>query len=181
MSSVHTLPLHGDSLSQASPWDEIDEAGSGLHIDDFITTVTGLAGNALRRHVTLPYAEQFGLSVSEWRMLSVLADSRELPFSELVQRSATDKGQVSRTLRLMEERSLVTLRTEGVIPRKKVLCRITPEGLALYEQIMPIARRRQAEMIRQLSVEERRAIYGALRRLREMCGSTPAQSDDSQF
>jgi DNA-binding MarR family transcriptional regulator len=181
MSSLQTLPTHGDSLSQACPWDDVDEAGSGLAVDDFITTVTGLASNALRRHVTLAYAEQFGLSVSEWRMLSVLAEARDLPFSELVQRSATDKGQVSRTLRLMEERGLVALRTEGVIPRKKVLCRITPEGLTLYQQIMPIARRRQAAMIRQLGRQERRALYGALRRLRELCGNQAAHPEDSQF
>lgn len=181
MSSPPTPPSTGDSLSHACPWDDIDEAGNGLAIEDFITTVTGLAGNALRRHVTLPYAEQFGLSVSEWRMLSVLAEASELPFSELVQRSATDKGQVSRTLKLMEERGLVTLRTEGVIPRKKVLCRISEEGRTLYEHIIPIARRRQAAIIRQLSLGERRAVYGALRRLRELCGTAAAQSDDSQY
>ena len=179
MSSLQHLQAPPDSLAQACPWDEIDEAGSNLGIDDFLTTVTSLCGNALRRYVTLPYAEQFGLSLSEWRMLSVLADAGELPFAELVVRSATDKGQVSRTLRLMEEHGLVSLRTEGVIPRKKVVCLITPEGRALYERIMPIARKRQAEMIRQLSPQERRAVYGALRRLRGMCGNL--SETDSTF
>jgi len=169
-------PLPGHEQA-ACPWDDLDESGSALTVDDFLTTLISHAGNALRRTITLPYAEQFGLSVSEWRMLSVLAQARQLPFAELVRQSATDKAQVSRTLRLLESRDLVAIQAEGLTPRKKLTCLITQGGLALYGQVMPLAQRRQAAMIRQLSAEERGAVYRALKKLRALCASPDGEGD----
>jgi DNA-binding MarR family transcriptional regulator len=160
-----------DSSQQPCPWDDLPEDGVGLSVNDFITTRVVLAAHALKRGITLQYAEQFGLSMSEWRMLSVLAHAGELPFAELVQRSATDKGQVSRTLGPMQERGLVQLRAQA--GSKKVDCLITEAGRALYDQVMPLARRRQASMIRQLAPQERRAVYGAMKKLREWSGGLP--------
>ena len=106
--------------------------------------------------------------MAEWRVLSVLAEAREVPFGELVVRSATDKGQLSRMLRVLQERGLVELRNEAA---KKVTCVVTGAGKTLYDQVMPVARRRQAEMIRQLAPAERRA----MRKLRELCGAAGAE------
>jgi DNA-binding MarR family transcriptional regulator len=153
----------------ATPWTELDEVGTGLTVDAFITTLMSQVGNALRRVVTLPYADQFGLSVSEWRVLSLVAHARSLAFSELVQQSTSDKALVSRTLKLLETRGLVELRSEGNTPRKKVFCSITPAGNALHGEVIPIARRRQAAAIRVLAPAERDAMFRALVKLREYC------------
>ena len=102
-----------------SPWAGLEEGGASLAIDDFLTTMMSHASNALRRAITVPYAEQAGLTVSEWRMLSVLAEARQLPFMELVTRSAADKAQVSRTLRLLESRGLLSLHAERVTSSMK--------------------------------------------------------------
>lgn len=151
------------------PWETLDEEGNGLVVDDFLTTMLSQLVNALRRTVTLPYAEQFELTVPEWRLLALLAHARQLPFAELVVQSTSDKALVSRTLRLLESRGLVKIDAEGNTPRKKLICSITPQGLALHEQVMPLARKGQAEVIRLLEPEERRAMYQALRKLHGLC------------
>jgi DNA-binding MarR family transcriptional regulator len=163
-----------DSTAQPSPWDDLDAAGSGLLVSDFLTTLVITTGNALRRTVTVPYTDQFGLTMPEWRVLSVLAEARELPFTELVVRSATDKGQLSRTLRGMQERGLLELRSEAA---KKVTCLVTRSGLALYRKVMPVARQRQAEFIRQLSPLERRALYGVMHKLRDSSGASTSEAE----
>jgi hypothetical protein len=99
-------------LSQAgepagNPWTALDEAGSGLTVDAFLTTLMSQVGNALRRTITVPYADAAELTVSEWRLLALIAHAGELPFSALVVQSTSDKALVSRTLRLLEERGLV--------------------------------------------------------------------------
>ena len=152
----------------------MDETGSGLTIDSFVTTQMSRVGNALRRTITVPYADQFGLTVAEWRMLSVLAEARELPFPKLVALSATDKSLVSRALRLLEARDLVEIEAEPGAPRKGLMCRITPAGLRMYGQVMPMARQRQAAMLRVLTREERQVMYRALRKLHGYC----LQGDD---
>lgn len=152
-----------------SPWDELDADGAGLSVEDFLTTVVSLASNALRRTITLPYAQQFGLTMPEWRIISVLAHAGQLRFTELVVRSATDKGQLSRTLRTLQSRQLVAIRSQSD-GTKKLDCMITRKGRALYEQVMPVARREQASMVRKLEPNERRALYEALKKLTELCG-----------
>ncbi len=161
--------------AKASPWADLDEAGSGLSVNDFLTTVLSRAANALRRTITVPYADRFGLSVSEWRMLSVLADARTMSFADLVVESVTDKAQVSRTLRLMEERALVRVVNEGINPRwKQMQIHVTQDGLALYQKVMPAARRAQAAMIRKMTPAERVATHRALTTLRKICEDTKA-------
>jgi len=160
-----------------SPWANLEEGGASLAIDDFLTTMMSHASNALRRAITVPYAEQAGLTVSEWRMLSVLAEARQLPFMELVARAAADKAQVSRTLRLLEGRGLLSLQAEQLGARKWQTCRISPLGQALYEQVIPLARQRQAAVIRQLSADDRMVLYRALKTLRRI-GEAAAEGRD---
>lgn len=166
--SEQTPPI--SPLDEApTPWHELDESGTGLTVDAFITTLMSQVGNALRRTITLPYAEQFGLSVSEWRLLSLVAHAQRVAFSDLVLQSSSDKALVSRTLKLLEGRGLVALEAEGNTPRKKVYCVITERGQELHSQAIPIARARQAAAIRALPVEERDAMYRALLKLRAYC------------
>lgn len=136
-------------------------------------------GNALRRTITQPYAEQFGVTVSEWRLLSLVAHAGELPFAELVVQSTSDKALVSRTVRLLEQRGLLEIRAEGSTPRKKLTCLVTPAGAALHAQAIPVARQRQAEMICVLSPEEREGLYLALKKLGEHCLAPSSETRDS--
>lgn len=168
MSTDFDQPLDVSSLPPG-PWDSLDEAGTGLSVEHFLTTTVSRVGNALRRTITVPYADAFQITVTEWRMLSVLAHAHTLPFARLVTASATDKALVSRTLRLLETRGLVAMSSQGHTPRKKLQCTITPEGQALHDRIIPIARQRQASMLRVLSPQERRVVYQALNKLHQHC------------
>ncbi len=160
-----------------TPWSTFDEAGSSLTVDAFLTTLMSQVGNALRRTITVPYADAAQLTVSEWRLLALIAHVGELPFSTLVVQSTSDKALVSRTLRLLEERGLVALRAEGSTPRKKILCAITEAGQQLHDEVMPVARRHQAAALRVLTQQEREVMYRALHKLRSYCENGGAAAD----
>lgn len=158
------------------PWDGLTPEGTGLDVHDFLTTQFSYTSNALRRAITLPYAERFDLSVSEWRLLSVLAAAGSLAFPDLVVESAADKAQVSRTLQLMTKRGWVVVETPPS-GRKGMMVHLTPEGQALYERVMPEAQRTQAAMILTLSAHERRTLYEVLRRLRAQCADAQGREE----
>jgi DNA-binding MarR family transcriptional regulator len=164
----------------ASPWVALEESGARLAFDDFLTTMMSHATNALRRAITVPYAEQAGVTVSEWRMLVVLAEARQLPFMELVARAGADKAQVSRTLRLLEGRGLLSLQPEQQGSRKWQTCRISPHGQELYERVIPLARRRQAAVLRQLAEDDRVVLYRALKTLRRIGDTAGARTAGSR-
>ena len=153
----------------SDPWSNLDEAGNGLTVNDFLTTMLSQLVTALRSSVTEPYATQFDLTVPEWRILALLAHGEPMSFAELVKQSTSDKALVSRTLRLLEDRGLVTLQSEGTTPRKRLACTISEAGAALHAQVIPLARRGQASVIRLLSPEERRGLYTGLRKLHGIC------------
>ena len=154
-----------------TPWTELDESGEGLTVDAFITTLMSQIGNALRRTITVPYAEQFGLTVSEWRLLSLIAHAGRIAFSDLVLQSTSDKALVSRGLKRLEARGLVLLQGEGNTPRKKIYCQVTPEGEALHTEAIPIARAAQATAICAIAPEDRDAVFRGLTALRDYCVS----------
>jgi len=153
----------------ASPWTELDEHGSGLSVDNFITSWMNQLSHALRRTLTLSYAEPFGVSVAEWRMLAFIAHEGRLSFAQLARLSSTDKALVSRTLKLLEQRGLVQLQASGRGRASKLLCRLSPAGLDLHDQMIRVARERQAAMLRVLSPTERQGLYEALNKLKAEC------------
>ena len=178
--SIPPSPLPVPSTPAGNPWTHLDEAGSSLTVDAFLTTLMSQVGNALRRTITVPYADTAGLTVSEWRLLALVAHAGELPFSALVVQSTSDKALVSRALKRLQAKGLVDLQGEGNTPRKKIFCRITEQGETLHAQVMPLARASQAAAIRTLPEDERNAMYRALMRLRAHCEQAATLSAEQE-
>jgi len=147
------------------PWTNLDPSGEGLVVHDFITTRLSALMTALRRQVTMPYASDFGLSITEWRVLSLVAHAGTLPFSDLVVQSTSDKALVSRTTRKLEERNLIEINPESKASKKRIACSITPDGQAIYDKAIVIARKRQAEILCTLTRDEREALFSTIEKL----------------
>ena len=156
-----------------NPWRDLTPDGEGLIVHDFITTRLSTLVGLLKRKLTLPYATQFGLSVSEWRVLSLLEHAGTLPFGELVEQSTSDKSLVSRTIRLLEEKGLLTISPESEHAKKKIACAITSKGQELCEEALHIARRRQAEILCTLPSDERAVLYDAIQKLQKAIMAVP--------
>lgn len=154
------------------PWETIAEDGSNLAVEDFLTVpIVRLA--AYMRRFPAAYAEPFGLTLPEWRLLSTLDFHQTIPFGRLVSISSTDKALVSRTVQALEKRGLLKRLADPGGHRKKVECAITPAGHQLVETIMPIARRRQAMLLNQLGRQDRVRLHGLLKKLERICEDTP--------
>jgi DNA-binding MarR family transcriptional regulator len=165
-------PRQRSSSKTSSPWASVPRSGSHLNVEDFLTFRLTRLSNALRTNLTKPYLEEFGLSLPEWRLLALVARFAPMRFSEVTARSSMDKGQVSRTLRVMAKRGLTkmkTIRERGSRSTEAlaapVMVSITPKGTALYKAVLPVARRRQAEMLLALSETERVALYSTIDKL----------------
>ncbi len=150
---------------EISPWHHLDPSGEGLVVHDFLTVKLSALVSSLKRKVTASYARPAGLTVPEWRLLSLIAELGVISFGALVVQSTTDKAQVSRTVKALEERGLVSIVPETEQDRKRLACSITPAGQALHDQVIGTARRMQAEVICQLSAQERDHFFRALARL----------------
>jgi DNA-binding MarR family transcriptional regulator len=149
---VASAASHNDDES-VNPWTHVEPDGSNLTVAAFPTTMIVTLGNALRRTVTVPYAEAAGLSVPEWRLLSLMAHYSPVSFSAIVGYSGSDKALVSRTMRLLEERGLIEVRPDAAGSKKKLDCVITRAGRALNKKVIRVAQERQAKVLQALTEE----------------------------
>src|SRR5690606_3178632 len=62
----------------------------------------------LRRAGTLAQRRRFGLSEIEWRIMTQLGDAAPLSLNGLAERMTQDRGQLSRAVKAMVGRGLVT-------------------------------------------------------------------------
>lgn len=162
----------------------MSRSGSHLNVEDFLTFRLTRLSNALRSNLTKPYLEQFELSLPEWRLLALVARFAPMRFSEVTTRSSMDKGQVSRTLRVMANRGLTKMKTikdrgsrSTEALAAPVMVSITPKGTALYKAVLPVARRRQAQMLLTLTESDRIALYSIIDKLFATLGNGEGVAD----
>ena len=187
MNKAIQKPQQRPSRSDAKtcPWANISRSGSNLNIDEFLTFRLTRLSNALRTNLTKRYLEEFGLSIPEWRLLALVTRFSPVRFSELTTRSSMDKGQVSRTLQVMTKRGLTKMKVvkqrgsrSAAALAAPVIVSVAPRGKALYRQVLPVARQRQSEILRQLSEADRLALYAILDKLFALVGTTAVDSSD---
>lgn len=133
--------------------------------------------------MTKRYLEEFGLSLPEWRLLALIARFSPLRFSELTTRSSMDKGQVSRTLRVMSKRGLTKMKAlkRGTAYAEAlaapVIVSVTAKGKGLYKSVLPTAQRRQAEVLLTLKDAERVQLFDTLEKLFATVGTAGMAGD----
>lgn len=172
------------SSKSSCPWAPLSRNGANLNVEDFLTFRLTRLSNSLRNNLTKPYLEEFELSLPEWRLLALVTRFSPLRFSELTQRSSMDKGQVSRTLRVMTDRGLTKTRVIAQRGSRSsealaapVSVAVTAKGKSLYKHVLPVAQRRQAQILEVLSQSERLALFSTIDKLYTVIGDASAEND----
>ncbi|MEY4760180.1 MAG: hypothetical protein RLZZ200_36 [Pseudomonadota bacterium] len=161
-----------DTIHELCPW--LDPGGQGEKLDfhQFPTFMMLRLATLTKSTLSRSYLDPHGVSLPEWRLLALVARHGSLMFSEITTGAAMDKGQVSRTLKSIHAKGLVTLdsipsddrpRHSSISPRLKVS--ISGRGKDLYDLILPASRSWQARFLDKLSAEERQVFHSVSLRL----------------
>ncbi len=110
------------------------------------------------------YAEPYGLSVTQWRVMAALGRFAPLTASEVGLRIVMDKVAVSRAVAGLMKRGLVERATDQEDRRREPL-RLTAKGRTMHDEIVPLALEYEAELYQALSAEERRTLNALCDRL----------------
>ena len=84
-----------------------------LDLDRYVPALITFIANKLSRSATVVYQKRFGVNVTEWRIMSLLAIEPAISAARICSVIGFDKGPVSRTLAVMEKRGLVSIRRTG--------------------------------------------------------------------
>ncbi|MBX3207825.1 MAG: winged helix-turn-helix transcriptional regulator [Labilithrix sp.] len=139
-------------------------ARSRLKLEEFLPYRLSLASNVVSQVIGQAYEKLFALKMPEWRVMCVLAESKELTQQEIVGLTQMDKVTVSRAAQVLERRELLR-RVPNVEDARSLRLSLTPTGRDLYRRVVPAALTLEAEVLEGLGPREVRALNALLRRL----------------
>jgi DNA-binding MarR family transcriptional regulator len=137
-------------------------SASRLQLDKFLPYRLSVLANVVSTAIAGAYAQRFGLSIPEWRVLAVLADAPNLSAAEVAQRTAMDKVAVSRAVASLLRARRIERRMARADRRRSVL-RLSASGERVYAQVVPFALAYESELLEPLDARERATLDRVLR------------------
>jgi DNA-binding MarR family transcriptional regulator len=137
-------------------------------LERFLPYELSVTANRVSRLFARRYADAFGLSIPEWRCMAVIGRFTLISATAIAERTAMDKVKVSRAVAALLAKGLIR-RSPHPGDRRLALLAFTARGRRIYEQIVPLARRTEAELMEVLGPADRAALSAMLNRIAARC------------
>lgn len=133
-------------------------------LDRTITHRLHLLSKVTDRVTQQAYETEVGIPISEGRCLAAIGSFEPLSVNDLAQRANLNKGQASRSAQTLVDQGLVLKQASDTDGRGVVL-RLSAAGRPVWERLMAVIHRRNAEITACLSTAESRQLGKLLDRL----------------
>jgi len=143
-----------------------DTASQALSLAEFLPYQLSITSNAVSNRIAEVYRSEFGLKVTEWRVMAVLGDSGPLTQRSLTNLTLMDKVAVNRACKVLEARALISRKANTDDGRSHLLA-LTGAGWKVHDRIVPMARAMENRLLEPLDDAERQVFISLLRRLRD--------------
>jgi DNA-binding MarR family transcriptional regulator len=155
---------------------EAADAGTGptLDLNRYVPAFVTFIANKLSNSATVFYQRNFGVNVTEWRIMSLLAIEPGIQASRICHVIGFNKGPVSRTLSTMQKRGLVAIRTAPGDGRSHSIS-LTARGRTTHDKVIVAALDRERRLLSCLNKDERETLTELLRRIHENLGAVTRQ------
>ncbi|UFZ02877.1 MarR family transcriptional regulator [Bradyrhizobium ontarionense] len=149
-----------------APPREPEGQGLTLDLDRYVPAFITFIANKLSNSATAFYQRNFGVNVTEWRIMSLLAIEPGIPASRICSVIGFDKGPVSRTLALMKGRGLIAIRNDPEDGRSHSIS-LTAKGRATHDKVIVAALERERRLLACLDKNEQEVLIALLRRIHD--------------
>ncbi len=141
-----------------------DTSSADLPLSSFLTYRITLLSQLVGRATARWHHRNSGLNLAEWRVMATLGFFGDMSPGDVSAQAMIDKAVVSRVKAALLKQDLIFDRPDGQDSRKRIMG-LSEEGRRLYDQVLPKARERQAELMAQLSDEELATISACMDKL----------------
>jgi DNA-binding MarR family transcriptional regulator len=145
---------------------EAQTAQVSANFEHYVPAYLSWIANKLSHGASVHYTQVFGVGIEVWRCLVVLAVEGPIAAQEVSRVVGMDKASVSRCLKQMHARGLITLEIDAS-DRRMHAATLTRQGRALHDRILGIARERERAFLSVLSKSEQETLIALLRRLHD--------------
>lgn len=127
---------------------------TAFDLDAFLPYRLAKLANRVSRGFSAEYSASFGLSIPEWRVMAHLSQSDAVSVRELHLMADLEKSKASRAATRLEAAGLIEKRISPT-DRRLVELSLSPKGQAMMAELIPIAFKYEADVLKSLSPEER--------------------------
>lgn len=149
--------------------------GLTLDLERYVPAFITFIANKLSNSATAFYQGNFGVNVTEWRIMSLLAIEPGISAARICQVIGFNKGPVSRTLSDMQSRGLITIRVDLNDARTHSIS-LTGKGRATHDKVIVAALERERKLMSCLSADEQEVLIDLLRRLHNNLGAVTGET-----
>ena len=135
-----------------------------LTLEEFIPYRLSFTSNLVSDTIARAYEALFGLSIPEWRLIAVVAETGGVTQLEVRRRTRMDKVTVSRAAAALVARGLLA-REANAEDKRSHLLRLSDAGRALYRAVAPEALALEARIFAAFTPEEVASLKAMLRRI----------------
>lgn len=145
---------------------EIFEPAEKLDMSASALTQVHFVGNRINATGSAGYRKWYGIGISEFRLLVVIANEPGSTGARINEVMGLDLGAISRTLRRMEENGLVQSAAHPRHPSYNCWF-LTEEGAKLHDRVHVMTKEREAAILDGFTKAERFQLLSLLHRLSE--------------
>ncbi|APG04402.1 MarR family transcriptional regulator [Luteibacter rhizovicinus DSM 16549] len=139
-------------------------AHAPLELEHFLPYRLSILSNTVSQSIASEYQDRFELSMTEWRVMTILARFPEISAREVVDRSAMDKVAVSRAVARLVNAGRVDRGIHDGDKRRSVL-QLSEAGWAIHDEVAPLARAHERDLLARLDEGEQAQLNSILDKL----------------
>lgn len=151
---------------QAANRPAVPSVDAPIDLERFLPYRLSILSNTISAAIAGAYAERFGLSTSEWRIIAVLGRFPSISAREVAERTAMDKVAVSRAVARLRSARLLRHQRAADDRRRSILT-LSKRGQAVLQEVAPLTLAYEARLLEALSPAERRQLEHMHERLLE--------------
>ena len=135
-----------------------------LDLDGFLPYRLAVIAARVSKSMSVLYAEKFGISIAEWRVIAHLARSERVSVRDIHARVNLDKVKVSRAVSRLEEAGPV-VKASNAADNRLLDITLSDAGWSVYRQIVPLASGFEEDLLSVLDETERAALERVFEKL----------------
>ncbi len=156
-----------------------DQSPAAIELERFLPYRLNVAAETVSRALSRIYAERFGISVPEWRVVATLGQYETMTAKQIGAHSRMHKTKVSRAVASLIDNDLL-LKQPNERDRRESLLRLSAGGKQVYRAIVPGALSLEDGLFEGISSHERELFERLLKQLEERaCGLGVMQRGNS--
>ena len=140
-----------------------------MDLNQFLPYQLSILSLKISNGIAEHYQDQFGINISEWRVLVILYKNPDITAKKIAQLSQMDKVRISRTLKSLFIKDYVEQTPHPLDARAKNY-ELNKRGRYLMRAVIPDALRYEEDLLSQLSTEEREQLHHLIGKFNRILG-----------